>query len=96
MNLLVDPHEIGARAVHLVDKSKPRNLVFVRLAPDGFGLRLHPAHRTEHRAGPVQDAQRALDLDGEVNVAGSINNIDAMIEDNYSPSLSKNMWWQQK
>ena len=94
--LLINTHEIGARAVHLVDKSKPRNLVFVCLAPYCFGLGLHPAHRTEYRAGAVEDAQRALHLDGEVNVARSIDNIDAMSRDNYFPSLSKSMWWQQK
>ncbi len=93
--LLINTHEIGACAVHFVDKSQPRYLIFVGLAPYGLGLGLNPTHRTKHRAGAVEDAQRALDLDGEIYVARCINNIDTM-EDNYFPSPSRSMWWQQK
>ena len=39
-------------------------------------LRLHAADGAEHQDGPVQDAQAALDLDGEIDVAGRIDEVD--------------------
>src|SRR5262249_840257 len=36
-------------------------------------------HRAEHRDRAVEHAQRALDLDGEVDVAGSVDDVDAVI-----------------
>ena len=35
-----------------------------------------PATRVEHRDRAVEDAQRALDLDGEVDVAGRVDDVD--------------------
>ena len=79
LNLLHHAQEIGAGAVHLVDERQPWHTVFVGLPPDGFGLRLDPAHRAEHRAGAIQHPQRALDLDGEIHVAGGVDDVDAML-----------------
>ena len=50
--------EVGADAVHLVDEAHPRDLVLVRLAPHGLGLRLDAGDGVEHRDGAVEDAQR--------------------------------------
>ena len=71
--------EVGAEAVHLVDEAHARDAVLVGLAPDGLGLRLHAGDAVEHRDGAVEDAQRALDLDGEVDVAGGVDDVDAVV-----------------
>ena len=74
-----DVHEVGAGAVHLVDVGDAGDAVGVRLTPDRLGLRLDPADRAEDRAGAVQDAQGPLDLDGEVDVAGRVDDLDAVV-----------------
>ena len=71
--------EVGADAVHLVDERDPRDAVLVGLAPDRLGLRLDAGDRVEHGHGAVEDAQGALDLDREVDVAGGIDDVDAVI-----------------
>ena len=68
--------EVGADAVHLVDEAHPRHVVLVGLAPHRLGLRLHAGDRVEHRDRAVEDAQRPLDLDGEVDVAGRVDDVD--------------------
>ena len=71
--------EIGADAVHLVDEADARHVVLVGLAPDGLGLRLDAGHGIEHRDGAVQHAHGTLHLDGEVDVAGRVDDVDAVI-----------------
>ena len=71
--------EVGAGAVHLVDEAHPRHVVLVGLAPDGLGLRLDAGDRVEHGDGAVEDAQRPLDLDREVDVAGRVDDVDAVV-----------------
>ena len=61
--------EVRPDAVHLVDVGDARDVVLVGLAPDGLGLRLDAGDRVEQRDRAVEHAQRALDLDGEVDVA---------------------------
>ena len=64
-------HVGGVRAgpVHLVDERDPRNGVPLHLAVDGDRLRLHAGHRAEDQHRAVEDAERPLDLDREVDVA---------------------------
>ncbi len=77
---LVDAiEEVGPHAVHLVDEDDPRDAIFVRLAPDGFGLRLDRRDRVEQSDEAVEDPQRALDLDREVHVARRIDDVDARV-----------------
>ena len=54
-------------------------LVLVGLAPDGLRLRLDAGDRVEDGDRAVEHAQRALDLDGEVDVAGRIDDVDAVV-----------------
>jgi hypothetical protein len=76
----LDRHvEVRADAVHLVDERDARDVVLVGLAPDGLGLRLDAGDRVEQRDGAVEHAQRALDLDGEVDVAGRVDDVDAVV-----------------
>jgi hypothetical protein len=71
--------EVGADAVHLVDEAHARHAVLVGLAPHGLGLGLHAGDPVEHRDRAVEHAQRTLDLDGEVDVAGGVDDVDAML-----------------
>src|SRR4051794_37156119 len=71
--------EVRADPVHLVDERDARDVVLVGLAPDGLGLRLDAGDRVEQRDRAVEHAQRALDLDGEVDVAGRVDDVDAVV-----------------
>ncbi len=68
--------EVGADAVHLVDVGDPGDVVLVGLAPDRLGLRLDAGDGVEQRDRAVEDAQRTLHLDGEVDVAGRVDDVD--------------------
>src|SRR6266481_10178450 len=70
--------EIRAHAVHLVHKANARHTVLVSLAPHCFRLRLHAGDGIEHANRSVQHTQRTLNFYGEVHVARSINNVDAI------------------
>ena len=67
---------VGADPVHLVDERDARDVVLVRLAPDGLGLGLDAGDAAEDADRAVQDAQRALDLGREVDVAGRVDQVD--------------------
>ena len=71
--------EVGARAVELVDEAHARNAVLVGLAPHGLGLRLDAGDTVVHGDRTVEDAQRPLDLDGEVDVAGRVDDVDRVV-----------------
>jgi len=71
--------EVGADAVHLVDVGDAGDAVLVGLAPDRLGLRLDAGDRVEQGDGAVEYAQRALDLDREVDVAGRVDDVDAAV-----------------
>ncbi len=71
--------EVRADAVHLVDVGDARDAVLVGLPPDGLGLRLDAGDGVEERDRAVEDAQRALDLDREVDVAGRVDDVDAVV-----------------
>ena len=75
---LLHAEEIRAVDVHLVDVCDTGHLVGVSLTPDRLGLGLDAALCTERRDGAVQNAQGALDLDREVDVAGRIDNVETM------------------
>ncbi|MNF81973.1 hypothetical protein D3C84_642650 [compost metagenome] len=77
LDLLHDPQKVGPGAVHLVHVGDARHMVLVGLAPDGLGLRLHPVGAAEHHHRAVEHTQGALDLDGEVDVAGGVDDVDA-------------------
>ena len=70
--------EVRAGLVHLVDEDDARHAVLVALAPDRLGLRLDALVAVEHAYRAVEHAQRALDLDGEVDVAGRVDDVQAL------------------
>ena len=73
------PVELGAHPVHLVDEADPRHAVSVRLPPDGLRLRLDTGHAIEDSDRAVEYAQRALHLDGEVDVARRVDQVDGVV-----------------
>ena len=50
----------------------------VSLSPDRLGLRLNAALGTKDRHAAIEHAQAALDLNGEVDVARGVDDIDAV------------------
>ena len=71
--------EVGADAVHLVDEADARHAVAVGLPPHRLRLRLDPGDGVEDGDRPVEDAQRALHLDGEVHVPRRIDDVDPVV-----------------
>ena len=78
LSCVVTRFGIGARAVELVDEGEARHVVPAHLAVDGVRLRLDARRAAEHEHGAVEDAQRALDLDREVDVAGRVDEVDVV------------------
>src|SRR5438094_421926 len=72
--IVVRPH-----AIHLVDVDDPRDLVLVGLPPHRLGLWLDARDGVEDGDRAVEDAERALDLDREVDVAGRVDDVDAAV-----------------
>src|SRR3979490_705870 len=52
--------------------------VLVALTPDGFGLRLNALVGIEHAHRAVKHAQRTLDFNGEVDVAGGVDDVETL------------------
>ncbi len=71
--------ELGADPVHLVDERDPRDVVAVSLAPDGLALRLDSGYGIEDRDSTVEDPQRALHLDREVDMPRGIDDVDGVV-----------------
>ena len=71
--------EVGAGAVHLVDEAHARHVVAISLTPDRLGLRLHAGHTVEHGDSAVEHTKRTLHLDGEVDVARGVDDVDAVV-----------------
>src|SRR5918994_4154009 len=71
--------EVGAGLVHLVDEHDTRNVVLVGLTPHGLGLGLDALVAVENADGAVQHAQGTLHLNGEVHVAGGVDDIQALV-----------------
>ncbi len=77
-HITAHPLRVGADAVHLVDECDPRHAVAFHLLIDGERLALYAAHGAQDHNRPVQHAQRPLDLDGEIDVAGRIDQVDVL------------------
>ncbi len=71
--------EVRAHLVHLVDEADAGDVVLGSLAPDLLGLGLDALLAVEHGNGAVEDAQRPLDLDREVDVAGCVDDVDLVV-----------------
>ena len=63
----------------LLTKAMRGTPVLVGLAPDGFRLGLDAADGAEDSDGAVEHPQAALDLDGEIDVPGGVDQVDAVL-----------------
>ena len=79
LDLRERPLEVRADAVHLVDEAEARYAVLVGLTPHRLGLGLDAGHRVEHRDGAIEDPERPLDFGREIDVAGRVDDVDAVI-----------------
>ena len=79
LHVLHAAEEVGADAVHLVHEDDLRDLVLLGLAPDLLGLGLDAGDGAEERDRAVEDAERALDLGGEVDVSGGVDDRDLVV-----------------
>src|SRR5437879_2061174 len=69
---------VGAGLIHLVGENDARNTILVALAPDRFGLGFHALVAVKNAHRTVQDTKRALHLDGEIDVARRVDDIEAL------------------
>ena len=88
--------KVGPHPIHLIDEGDAGNPVFVRLTPHRLRLGLNPSDRTKNRNSPIENPERTLDLDGEVHMAGGVDDVDPMVApqacggrrgDRYAPLL---------
>ena len=76
MNLAHYVEEVSTTTVHLIHVADTRNIVFVRLTPYCFRLRLYTTNCTECHHSTVQDTKRTLYLNSEVHVTRSVYQVD--------------------
>src|SRR5690606_13327158 len=68
--------EVRADLVHLVAEDHPRDVILLSLTPYGFGLWLNACVRVEERNCTIENAQRTLNFNREVNVAGGVDDVE--------------------
>ena len=71
--------QVCARPVHLVDEGDAGHAVAVRLPPYGLRLGLHAFDAGEKGDRAVEDAERPADFHGEIDMAGRVDDIDAVV-----------------
>ena len=70
--------EVCTYAVILVDERNTRNAITFCLTPNGFRLRLYTSNSVKNSNGTVKNAKGAFYLSGKVNVAGCVDNLEAI------------------
>ena len=71
--------EVSANTIILVDEGDARDVVVVSLTPNGLRLRLNAGNGVEDGDGTVEDAEGALDLGREVNVARGVDDLNDVV-----------------
>ena len=74
-----DVVEIRPDDVHLVDIRDAGNGIPFRLTPNGLALGFNAAFRAEHRDRAVEHAEAALYLNGKVDMARRVDDVDAVL-----------------
>jgi len=65
------------------------HVVLVGLAPDLLGLRLHAFLAVEDGNGAIENTERTLYLDGEVDVSRGVDDVD-------SGCRPRSTWWRRR
>src|SRR5690606_10689915 len=68
--------EISTHDIHFIHICNARNMVLIRLSPNGFRLGFHSALCTEKCYRTIENSQRPFNLYGKVNVPRRIYNVD--------------------
>ena len=76
----------------LLMKQRRGTLYLVGLPPDGFGLGLDAFLAVEDGDRAVEHAQGAFDLDGEIDVAGRVDQVDRVRSRRCGPT---GRWWRR-
>ena len=71
--------EVSAHAVILVDEGDAGDVEGGSLTPNGLRLGLNAGNGVEDGDSAIEDAQAALHLGGEVNVARGVDDLDAVV-----------------
>ena len=71
--------EVSTGAVHLVDVAHAGYAVLVSLTPYGLTLGLYTTDSTERSDSTIEDTERALYFDGEVNVPWGVDEVDLVL-----------------
>ena len=79
LDLLDDAVEIGPDPVELVHVDDPGDLGIVGVAPVRLGLGFDPAGTAKNADSPVENLQRTIDLDREINVSGSVDDVETVV-----------------
>ena len=79
LGLLDHAIEISADPVQLVHENDAGNFRIVGVTPVGLGLRLNATGAAENTDTAVKNLKRTVNLDGEVNVSRSINDIHPVV-----------------
>ena len=74
--LVANAHGICTLTITLVDERDAWNAVALHLPVDRDRLTLYTCNRAEHQDCTVEDAERTLHLDGEVDVPGGVDDVD--------------------
>ena len=74
-----DVDRVRSGAVHLVDEGEPRNAIPLHLAVDGDRLRLNSRDGAEDEHGSVENAERSLNLNGEIDVTRGVDDVDLLV-----------------
>ena len=74
-----DAVEIGADAVELVDVDDAGDFGVIGVAPVSFGLGLDAAGAAEYAYAAVEDFERAVNFDGEIDVAWGVDDVELVI-----------------
>ena len=71
--------EVSTGAVHLVDVAHAGYAVLISLTPYGLTLGLYTTDSTERSDSTIEDTERALYFDGEVNVPWGVDEVDLVL-----------------
>mmetsp|Transcript_132112 Transcript_132112/g.381949 ORF Transcript_132112/g.381949 Transcript_132112/m.381949 type:complete len:468 (-) Transcript_132112:328-1731(-) len=71
--------KVRTSSVHLVQEAHTRDLVFVGLSPDCFGLWFNTGNTIKDSDSTVKNSKRTFNLQGEIDVARSVDDIDTVV-----------------
>lgn len=78
LHLSSDSVVIGIHTIELINESDEGHIVSLHLSVDSHCLTLNAANAAQNEHSAVENAQSSLDLDGEVDVAGRVDDVDVV------------------